>query len=33
VLGHEAWQRAGLAPLRDWRAALAEALPSVVPSR
>ena len=33
VLGHEAWQRAGLAPLRDWRPALAEALPSVVPSR
>ena len=33
VLGHEAWRRAGLAPLRDWRPALAEALPSVVPSR
>ena len=33
VLGHGAWQRVGLAPLRDWRPALAEALPSVVPSR
>ena len=31
VLGHEAWQRAGLAGLPDWRQALAEALPSVVP--
>jgi dTDP-4-dehydrorhamnose reductase len=26
VLGHEAWRRAGLAPLGDWRPALAEAL-------
>jgi dTDP-4-dehydrorhamnose reductase len=33
VLGHDAWRRAGLAPIRDWREALAEALPSVVPTR
>jgi len=26
VLGHDAWAAAGLAPLRDWRPALAEAL-------
>lgn len=26
VLGHGAWQRAGLAPIRDWREALAEAV-------
>lgn len=26
VLGHDAWQRAGLAPMRDWREALADAL-------
>ena len=34
VLGHDAWARAGLAPLRDWQAALAEAMTSgvVVPS-
>ncbi|MCX7521019.1 dTDP-4-dehydrorhamnose reductase [Microbacterium sp. STN6] len=25
VLGHEAWHKAGLAPMRDWREALAEA--------
>jgi dTDP-4-dehydrorhamnose reductase len=27
VLGHEAWARAGLAPIRHWRSALADALP------
>ena len=26
VLGHDAWQRAGLEPMRDWRAALAAAV-------
>jgi dTDP-4-dehydrorhamnose reductase len=26
VLGHDGWARAGLAPMRDWREALAEAL-------
>ena len=30
VLGHEAWSRAGLPGLRDWRQALTEALPSVI---
>jgi dTDP-4-dehydrorhamnose reductase len=33
VLGHDSWARAGLTPIRDWREALAEALPSIVPSR
>jgi dTDP-4-dehydrorhamnose reductase len=28
VLGHDAWARAGLPPLRDWREALAEAMKS-----
>jgi dTDP-4-dehydrorhamnose reductase len=27
VLGHDRWRRAGLAPIRDWRAALAQAVP------
>ncbi len=27
VLGHRAWRQAGLAPIRDWREALAQALP------
>ena len=27
VLGHDRWAQVGLAPMRDWRAALAEALP------
>ena len=31
VLGHEAWQRAGVPGLPDWREALTEALPGVVP--
>lgn len=31
VLGHEAWLRAGLPVLPDWRQALTEALPSVIP--
>ena len=29
VLGHGAWARAGLEPIRDWRAALAQAFPRV----
>ena len=33
VLGHDAWHRAGIAPIRDWREALAKALPSVVAAR
>jgi dTDP-4-dehydrorhamnose reductase len=32
VLGHEAWARASLAELPNWRNALNEALPSVIPS-
>jgi dTDP-4-dehydrorhamnose reductase len=27
VLGHDGWRRAGLMPIRDWRAALADAVP------
>jgi dTDP-4-dehydrorhamnose reductase len=27
VLGHDGWQRAGLAPIRDWREALGQAVP------
>jgi dTDP-4-dehydrorhamnose reductase len=30
VLGHDGWARAGLAPLRDWRAGLADAVASGV---
>jgi dTDP-4-dehydrorhamnose reductase len=30
VLGHDAWMRAGLAPIGDWRAALREALPGLL---
>ncbi len=29
VLGHQAWARAGLAPIGDWRASLGQAFPSV----
>jgi dTDP-4-dehydrorhamnose reductase len=29
VLGHDGWRRAGLAPLRRWRPALAEAFPTL----
>ncbi|MEV6290933.1 dTDP-4-dehydrorhamnose reductase [Streptomyces sp. NPDC051896] len=29
ALGHERWRAAGLAPLRDWRSALHEALPHI----
>jgi dTDP-4-dehydrorhamnose reductase len=32
VLGHEAWRSAGLSAPADWRQALTEALPGVVPS-
>ncbi|GAB3145608.1 dTDP-4-dehydrorhamnose reductase [Microbispora hainanensis] len=32
VLGHEAWARAGLAPMRDWREALRDAWPRLVGS-
>lgn len=31
VLGHEAWAAAGLSPLRPWREALVEALPTIDP--
>ncbi|PZF79414.1 dTDP-4-dehydrorhamnose reductase [Jiangella anatolica] len=31
VLGHDGWARAGLAPLRPWDEALAEAAPAVLP--
>ncbi|TAK68425.1 MAG: dTDP-4-dehydrorhamnose reductase [Actinomycetota bacterium] len=31
VLGHDGWARAGLAPMRDWREALQEAAPTVLP--
>ncbi|MDF5755002.1 dTDP-4-dehydrorhamnose reductase [Spongiactinospora sp. TRM90649] len=30
VLGHEGWARAGLSPMRDWRAAFRDAWPSMV---
>lgn len=30
VLGHDRWAAAGLAPMRDWRAALAEAFPALL---
>ena len=29
VLGHDGWQRAGLAPMRSWREAAAEAVPRI----
>ena len=29
VLGHDGWQRAGLTPMRSWRAAAAEAVPRI----
>ena len=29
VLGHDAWARSGLTPIRSWQAALAEALPLI----
>ncbi len=32
VLGHDGWRRAGLTPIRDWRAALAEAVPVLTAS-
>lgn len=31
VLGHDRWDRAGITPLRDWREALAAAVPDVLP--
>jgi len=31
VLGHDAWTRASLAALPDWRVALSQALPTVIP--
>lgn len=31
VLGHDRWSEAGLTPMRDWRAALAEAIPLLHP--
>ncbi|MCW4385056.1 dTDP-4-dehydrorhamnose reductase [Salinibacterium sp. SYSU T00001] len=33
VLGHDAWARAGLSPMRDWREAIADALESGVARR
>ncbi|MFF3324424.1 dTDP-4-dehydrorhamnose reductase [Streptomyces sp. NPDC002889] len=30
VLGHEAWRGTGIEPIRDWRAALAEAFPTLL---
>jgi dTDP-4-dehydrorhamnose reductase len=30
VLGHDAWARAGLDPIGDWRLALREALPGLL---
>ncbi|MEU5437122.1 dTDP-4-dehydrorhamnose reductase [Streptomyces sp. NPDC020719] len=30
VLGHDRWREAGLAPIRHWRAALAEAMPALL---
>ena len=30
VLGHQGWIEAGMSPMRGWRAALAEALPSII---
>jgi dTDP-4-dehydrorhamnose reductase len=30
VLGHERLRRAGIEPLRDWRAAVTEAFPEVL---
>lgn len=32
VLGHDAWQRAGLSPMRPWQDALTEAMPAIVAS-
>lgn len=32
VLGHRRWSQAGIEPIRDWRAALTEALPTVLPN-
>lgn len=30
VLGHDAWQRVGMAPMRAWQQALAEAMPAIL---
>lgn len=30
VLGHQRWRQTGLAPIRDWRSALAEAFPALL---
>jgi dTDP-4-dehydrorhamnose reductase len=30
VLGHDRWRRAGMMPIRDWRVALAEAIPALL---
>ncbi|MFE3603701.1 sugar nucleotide-binding protein, partial [Streptomyces sp. NPDC059142] len=30
ILGHDRWKPAGIEPIRDWRAALAEAFPAVL---
>lgn len=30
VLGHDAWKKTGVSPMRDWRHALAEAMPEII---
>jgi dTDP-4-dehydrorhamnose reductase len=32
VLGHDAWEKTSVQPLRDWRIALAEAMPAIISS-
>jgi dTDP-4-dehydrorhamnose reductase len=32
VLSHEAWAKTSVKPMRDWRIALAEAMPSIISS-
>jgi dTDP-4-dehydrorhamnose reductase len=32
VLGHQAWASAGMEPMRDWRVALHEAIPDIMPA-
>jgi dTDP-4-dehydrorhamnose reductase len=30
VLGHEAWAKTSVAPMRDWKIALTEAMPAII---
>jgi hypothetical protein len=30
VLGHDAWTKTTVVPMRDWRIALAEAMPAII---